>query len=85
MRERGTMMSCTVIAPTSNRLTRIDRCFFGMKLEDSSTSVRISSGESFGSSVAFPGRMPSTRRSGRANRLTNHDAGMSSHITGFSR
>src|SRR6476660_679228 len=51
MRERGTMMSCTVIAPTSNRLTRMERCFFGMKVDDSSTSVRISSGESFGSSA----------------------------------
>ena len=61
----------------------MDRCFFGMKLEDSSTSVRISSGESLGSSVGLPGRIPRMRRSGRANRFTNQVTGLRSHITGF--
>ena len=49
---RGTMMSCTVTAPTSNRLSRIERCFFGMKFEYSSTMVRISSGDSFATRVS---------------------------------
>jgi hypothetical protein len=48
---RGTMMSCTVTASMSKRLSTIAMCFFGMKVEDSSTRVRISSGESFGVSV----------------------------------
>src|SRR6185295_12157699 len=73
---RGTMMSCTVTASMSNRLSTIARCFFGMKVEDSSTRVRISSGESFGASVDCPGLMPTRRSSGRAKRLMNQ-AGMS--------
>ena len=77
MRARGTMMSCTVTAPTSKRLSRIARCFFGMKLEDSSTRVRISSVESFGASPLWSVRMRSTHSSGRTNRFTNQAAGSS--------
>ncbi len=75
--ERGSMMSCTVIEPRSNRFSRIDTCFFGMKLEDSSTSVRISAGVSFCTSVLSPGRMPASSSSGRTNRFTNQTPGRS--------
>ncbi len=77
MRVRGTITSCTVRSPRSKRLSRIATCFFGMKLEDSSTSVRISSGESFCASAFGSGCMRSAQSSGRTKRFTNH-AGRSS-------
>ncbi len=70
-------MSRTVTASTSNRLSRIERCFFGMKLEDSSTRVRISSGDSFGTSPAWSVRTPRIHSIGRTKRFTNHAAGSS--------
>ncbi len=74
---RGTITSCTVISPTSNRFIRIDRCFFGMKLDDSSTRVRISAGDRTGASAFASGRTRRTQSRGLTKRFTNH-AGRSS-------
>ena len=59
---RGTMMSCTVTSPRSNRFTRIEMCFFGSTLEYSSKMVRISSGDI--SPASSPRRMRAMASSG---------------------
>ena len=60
---RGTMMSCTVIALEVEQVDQDRECFFGMKFEYSSTSVRISSARA--SARRRPrSRMRSSRSSG---------------------